>query len=498
MSDKKKGPLRGVVACLTGMSADQKDQYHSWIETLGGQFTRDFHTTRNTHLIAETPQGEKYDTAMDCSLHVVKPSWLEACHAQTRRVSEDDHSWKEEKKEKKKNKETKRQDRPSLLACLEKSVVDEEPNSLFSGCQFLLVGFDNNTQERVQLSRILRNGMGTIFWEYQEHITHVIVHDHCDDTLRGSVTKARLELFGDFVTVVSPWWVADSWQKKEVQSPKSYPPSLTRKRTSSSSRSVQSMKKMKKDNANNNLFRGHIFVLLRISNPHPRNVDYNNKDLEHLVRSHGGQILSLKLLETLKAEHASQSLQQNQPHNKRTCHVVCFGGGVQQPRQQFSLHPLLAQILRRELCELVLVTPNWLQTCVKEQSLVDPTELPVLFQPQPWSWRRLVVVGKENQEKRDKTIRISVTGFQGAQRTAIVQAIRDIGAIYDDSMHQKRTTHLICCSRNKSNPKFLKAQEWGITVVFVEWLYHVLQHGPGNEEEGDDEGALRFVVKSKT
>ena len=89
-------------------------------------------------------------------------------------------------------------------------------------------------------------------------------------------------------------------------------------------------------------------------------------------------------------------------------------------------------------------------------------------------------------DKTDGTVRISVTGFQGAKRTAIVQAIQDMGAIYDDSMHQKRTTHLICCSRNKSNPKFIKAQEWGIAVVSEDRFYHVLQHGQGEETKEKD------------
>lgn len=389
---------------------------------------------------------------------------------------------------------------------------NEGPNSLFYGCQFFLVGFQSENQERNKLSQVLRSGMGTIFWEFQENITHVIVHDNCDDTLRGSISKAKSELFGDFVTIVSAWWVVDSWKKNEPQSPREYPPLLERSRRSSS-RSTQMTKKIKKESQTQNLLRGHIFVLLRISNPQPSNVDYNSKDLEILVRSHGGQIVSLRLLETLKAEHAAQGkLKGNQ--ERRKCHVVCFGGALQQQQLQFSLHPLLAQIRRQDLCELVLVTPNWLQTCVKELILVDPADLPLLFKPQAWSWRKLVVVpqppsstttGKENNTTKGTsaaakptTVRISVTGFQGPKRTAIVQAIQAMGAIYDDSMHQNRTTHLISCSRNKSNPKFQKAQEWGIVVVSEDWMYHVLQHGPGNKEENKDNSASRFAITSKS
>ena len=59
-SSSRRQPLlfQGVVACLTGMSSALKNQYHETIEALGGSFTRDFHTSRNTHLIAETAKAK--------------------------------------------------------------------------------------------------------------------------------------------------------------------------------------------------------------------------------------------------------------------------------------------------------------------------------------------------------------------------------------------------------------------------------------------------------
>lgn len=269
---------------------------------------------------------------------------------------------------------------------------------------------------------------------------------------------------------------------------------------------------------NSTLLRGFIFVLLRIANPPAWLVDYDPTELEALIKCHGGQILSLKLLEGLKAEHhqASQQqlLQHQQRRRRRTVHVLGWGAGIKLQQQQLALHPLLAQVRRKELCDIVTVTPNWLQTCVTEECIVQPNEFPLFFQPQTWSWRTMApmrasdaeasksqLCGKENSNgtnadksckaagtKQDSEcttqslLRISVTGFQGPQRTAMIHAIQAMGATYDDSLHQRKTTHLICSSTKdgsvvRRNQKFQKAQEWRIPAVSIEWLYHVLQHG---------------------
>jgi len=266
------------------------------------------------------------------------------------------------------------------------------------------------------------------------------------------------------------------------------------------------------------LLRGYIFVLLRLSNPPSWMVDYDIKVLEGLVHTHGGQILSSKLLDILKDESLRQQQQQQQVKHstksqvtKRKCHIICWGGNGSQShlqQQQFALHPLLSQLQRKAICDLVTVTPNWIQTCVEEQVIVDPACMPLLFQPQPWPWRRLIVpVNSSNNEKSTAssrkveskkttntlekasrtTVRISVTGFVGVERQAVVQAIRATGAVFDDSMHQHKTTHLICAdlavSLQKDNRKMLKAREWNIPVMTLGWLYHILQYGNDKASE---------------
>ena len=372
---------------------------------------------------------------------------------------------------------------------------------------------------------------------------------------RESISKAKVEVFGNYVTVISPCWAVRSWQAQQLQSPLEYPADLQIHKNSSRTPypnkfTAKTTLKDKNADKGSNLFRGYLFVLLRTSKPPRWMVDYDSKELDKLIRTHNGQLLSLKLLEALKADSIKQSnnnINDGSSIVRRKCHVICWGGGgaVSDKKnrqgnnlllqQQFALHPLLSQIQRRNLCELVVVNPNWLQTCMAEQKVVDHTSLPLLFQPQSWPWRKIhtnnnaqdapetksqpaPVKDKENDSTEDPIKdndsnnnshsihnpkmsaipRISVTGFVGYTRAAIVQAIVAMGATFDDSMHQHKTTHLICSERviaqqqqqpDKKNQKLLKAKEWGIHAVSVDWLYHVLQYGGGKNKKamGDND-----------
>lgn len=190
--ENKSSPLRGVIACLSGMTPVQKNLYHQWIESLGGIFTRDFQTSRNTHLIAQSAFGEKYETAIRSDkVFVVTPTWLHACHEDKCRVDEQQHSWSYSKRKQSlplsPNKKTKYHEKllmNSLQQALSKG--SPVPNPLFSGLQFYLVGFDENAfdEERKLLGIITRRNMGTIFWDFHDEVTHVVVHDSCRDHLR--------------------------------------------------------------------------------------------------------------------------------------------------------------------------------------------------------------------------------------------------------------------------------------------------------------------------
>lgn len=69
--------------------------------------------------------------------------------------------------------------------------------------------------------------------------------------------------------------------------------------------------------------------------------------------------------------------------------------------------------------------------------------------------------------------------------------LQEIGAGYTDNLTSKNT-HLIC--KYAVGKKYEKACEWGLHVVSVEWLYHVMRYGYKEGCEG--EFSLRGAAKS--
>ena len=99
--------------------------------------------------------------------------------------------------------------------------------------------------------------------------------------------------------------------------------------------------------------------------------------------------------------------------------------------------------------------------------VVDPTcmEYDRLFQPQKMPILRMQTNAK---------IKVSVTGFVGAERVGMRNMLDFIGAAYTDDM-SNTNTHLIY--KEAAGQKYLKAVEWMLHVVTVEWLYHIVYHG---------------------
>lgn len=231
-------------------------------------------------------------------------------------------------------------------------------------------------------------------------------------------------------------------------------------------------------------------------------VDFCSKELEHSIRAHGGQLISSKLVEALKVDNSNKSA----GVERRKCYVIGWGCFT---KSHLLIHPLLAQVKRQDLCDVVEVTPVWFKTCLSEQKCVSAEQLPVLFKPKSWPIRSLIGArgGKQREAKNSESgggkattatlprqLRVSVTGLTGSRRAATVHLLEAMGAFFDDSMRTS-TTHLVCSTRKGSGLKFEKAIQWKLHVVTVEWLYHVAQYGYSGENNNGSEGCeCRFSV----
>jgi twin BRCT domain len=303
--------------------------------------------------------------------------------------------------------------------------------------------------------------------------------------------------------LVSPRWVVDSCRLGQLLPVSSvYLPEL-QPTTPLPTAPAAMVARMDSDSARNGvsrkrrspsaIFHGRVFVLLRAA-PSANMVDFSSTDLEALVTCHGGQLLSDTILRALQSDGKGSF------GTKRTCYVVCWGGGSGVSlSQQEEWHPLLPIVRRDCLCDVISVTPIWLQTCVTEQQCIPPHRYPDLFVPTKYPMYKFngtkgVASGKGTLAvcgvSQTDTIRLSITGFSGFLRTSLVHLIQAMGGVYDDDM-LKSTTHLLVETIDKNGPKsndsnehhsrgpkYSKALEWKLQIVDLEWLlFQVARHG---------------------
>jgi hypothetical protein len=296
--------------------------------------------------------------------------------------------------------------------------------------------------------------------------------------------------------VVSPWWLLNSWTEGQLvqcaQNPPQYQVQKKEPRTTS---------KKPKHAAALSIFRECLFTFIRVAPPDWA-VDFNAQEFEKLTVAHGGQLLSLKLVEALRADQMAGRITR-----RRKCYVVCWGSY----KPGSLIDPLVAQVKRYQLCDLQEVTPIWLRTCVMEQNYLLPSTLPRIFAPSNHPLHAALDCNKEDKDSENKkkesevactassskvgldSIRISATGFIGFERTALIQLIKAMGGVYDDSMRTS-TTHLIC--REAKGNKFAKAVEWKRHVLSVEWLYHISIYGYYSDQNGGYEDRFSLLTRA--
>jgi len=453
--------------CLTGFSTERKKELHKKIESLGGRFTRDLLTASTTHLIAERAEGAKFKEAKRCSnIEIVTPKWIEMCALIKEKVPTSNFYLVNSALDCNKGKfELSLQD-----TCDE--LLERIPaNPMLSGCCFLLVGFSNkdwlgtnfnslqqihqnakNDEElkfKQSLSKMIRRCMGTIYWDIHANITHVIVNE-AEMKLSNALANFCSN-HGNNPKTISPEWVIACLKSRRLQEEKDYPPQKRRIKTLKTKKKIPQSTTRQLDH-----FHGFFFQLCdSLQNAFTCNVMFKEDKVEKMIASFGGRILSREGIQLLRSSRDKSP----------ECYVVNLSGPFNL-EQCIRDDPLLNQITQHNLCTIIPVTVSWLQTCNKNKSLVEPAKLNMLFQPQPWPLRRIQGI----------KLKVAVTGFQGIERTGLSFVLLAIGANYTENMDNKNT-HLICKEDMQQGPKFQKAMEWGLRIVKVQWLHHIMQNG---------------------
>lgn len=265
--------------------------------------------------------------------------------------------------------------------------------------------------------------------------------------------------------MVSPRWVVDSFRKRVLIPTAKYPP-LRLNHPSVPIKSVTKSTKVSlpgsvESSSSSKVFRGQLFAVARVAPPE-NIVDFDSKEQEILIRSQGGQILTPTLVNALAIDAKNGT-------TRKKCFVVCWGG-----MPKLEHHPLLSQLKHNLICDLVLVTPIWLRTCVALQKMVLPRRIPEFFVAQSWSLNDL----------KTANLRVSLTGFMGSEKVAWTETMKACHIRFLSEM-TSHTTHLVC--REKATGlKLEKAIEWGIHIVSMDWMYYILRHGYTEDIDSDD------------
>lgn len=218
------------------------------------------------------------------------------------------------------------------------------------------------------------------------------------------------------------------------------------------------------------IFRGDVFAI-SVSKPTSGTLTFRYEDMESTIISHGGLILSKSLLLAIKNDcKKSSTSNTNRGYYVVSNSWVPTDGGA-------STLPLLAELSKSGI-KVVPVSIVWISACVNNDRKYDPTDYPLLFQPQTWPIRRLLkshTSTKMGSRKEEDRFLVSVTGFVDSSRYGIMSMLDEIGADFTDNLTRKNT-HLIC-KEGCQGLKYTKALEWGLHVVSIEWLYHIIRYG---------------------
>jgi len=139
----------------------------------------------------------------------------------------------------------------------------------------------------------------------------------------------------------------------------------------------------------------------------------------------------------------------NTTYTDDVTHVICLH--QQSPTFKKALHD-----------KKLIATAYWLNDVLVSKKVFapqTPLHLPVPFTE--------IIPGLKNAL-------MTVSGYEGRERTVVKHMINFLGASYTGHMTRAHT-HLVC--KNATGEKYKKAVEWGIPVVSPKWLGDMIQTG---------------------
>ncbi|CAK4162570.1 unnamed protein product [Aphanomyces euteiches] len=454
-------PLEGLCICTTGLYVEDRDKVQELCESMGGIYHPDLIFGTTTHLIAEHPEGAKYNTAIAYGIPVVTVDWIVACLDAQELQDEDPYRVKEQDKEE--------DDAPTYLKLndqLAQCIGMLEDDSIgfifisccvlrhelhlgcfFDGCIFWVTsGFPPDVMQKIKL--LIRFGMGTRYDTYNSSVTHIVA----DYTGRCQHLKDT----NDGVEIVSTNWLIDSALAMTCMQEDSYPPraqplperpptttptkTLTKALINTAQKIIPAAPPLAPQPQS--LFGGHMFLLLYTD----KLGSTGNAVLRAQIKEAGGRYREINTTDP-------RILQPNDI--ARMSHII-LGHGCELPD---GMLPSLCQAMPHAK----LATELWLQCCLQD-GIIYPRRKHKLFRcsadAHASSFPPLPLPCFDSMVA-------CISMFVDVERAVLSCLLRLAGATLTLKL-SKRNTHLVC--RLPEGPKFEKAVEWKLAIVNAKWL----------------------------
>ena len=290
------------------------------------------------------------------------------------------------------------------------------------------------------------------------------------------------------ICVSIDWILVSIFHNTKIVPPFPPEPQILKRKARGSNGSVSSnntsiaakskLKRKSKQSTTSSIFRGDVFAVVPLKTVPTGTLDFCCEDMEATVVSHGGLLLTKTLLLAIKSDVKKSITSEDFNSERERKYYVVTPRLV--PLDSASPYPLVSEITRIPGIKVVLVNKVWISACVMDDRVYDPEDFPLLFQPQTWSIRLLKQPSSSSSSSsslvkvKSKKFLISVTGFVDSSRYGITSMLKEIGAEFTDTLSRKNT-HLIC--KQAEGKKYTKALEWGLHVVSIDWLYHIVRYG---------------------
>uniref|UniRef100_A0A8C1NYD4 DNA topoisomerase II binding protein 1 n=1 Tax=Cyprinus carpio TaxID=7962 RepID=A0A8C1NYD4_CYPCA len=523
--------LKGCTVCVTGLSTVERKDVQRLCEQNGGNYTGQLKMNECTHLIVSEPTGQKYEFARKWNVFCVSLHWLfdsiekGFCQDETRYAVERGQKRAEEKPDRPSSSTptgpNRTKEGPSLMGLSHISNISMNVNEtalttagmshietpdpvdsfdmtacrvddLLDGCKLYLCGLSGKKLEK--LRRMVNSAGGLRFNQPSQELTHIVMGEP-DQGVKVFLDKATHRPH-----VVTVQWLLDSFSRGSLHpeddyfhpsflppapaavdmpaphkvAPRASRPSVAPPPAPSPSRQARAEEDLLSQYMENDQ--------TAVELPQPSNSTSSRqsillpepppagKDSTLVETSEGGLFAGKRFI--LVGFGADTEAQLSELVMENSGKILV---GRSRAVGHYAIVPLLGCDVEATVDEVA--TDTWLVMCVEQQCVLPLASHP-LFTP--------VAVREGFSPLKDCVL--SVSQFTGAERDALIQLAKHLGASVQDyfvrTANQKKgmlaSTHLVL--QTPEGTKYQAAQKWGLAAVTIRWVLESARTGKRADE----------------